>query len=141
MGVASQAIGESTKTGSSGMRLARSRLAQVVEELLRAADRERGDHQHPAALHRVLHGPLQLLGGVLLAVGAVAVGALGHQRGGQLDRLGVLEDRRVVAAEVAGEDDPLAGGLELELADRRAEDVPGAVEGEGDALAIAFGRS
>ena len=108
-------------------------IAQVIQNLLRPADGERRDEHHPALAVGGVHRVGERVHGRHVAVGAVPVGALHHQRGGAGHALGVPEDGGVVAAQVAGEDDALAGARQIEHAHRRAEDVARAHEGERDA--------
>ncbi len=97
--------------------------AEVVEDFLRAPDREGRDHHVAApAGERVVERERELVQRLHQAlVVAVAVGGLDQQHVGLRDRRRILDDRPPGLAQVAGEDQFLAAGEHLD--DRRAEDV------------------
>ncbi len=104
---------------------------EVVDDRLGAADGEGGDDDVAAAFDGVVDNGRQRLALVVILVLAVAVRRLHDDVVGGIDGGGVLDERLVGLAEVAGEDqlDRLAVFVGHEqLDDRRAEDVAGVVE-------------
>src|SRR6185312_14358362 len=87
--------------------------APEKEDLLRAADREGGNEQRPASLEGGEDGLLQLLGRRFLGMRPVAVGGLEQQRIGFGRVVGIGEQRALLAAQVAGEEDALAIGANV----------------------------
>ena len=116
-------------------------IEEVLEgpdDLLRSANRERGDQEHAALGDDVLDGLRELIERFLFRlVRAAAVGRLDEYVVGGLDDCWVAQDRGVGAAEVSGEDQGPGRGaplhLNAQLHDRGAEDVAGVVEDGGDA--------
>ena len=115
-------------------------LAQDVEQLLGALEREGRDDDVAAALKRRADGLVKFLDRRReRLVQAIAVGRL-HDDGVDLRRIGRRAQQRPAGvAEVAGEQRPsLAPAfLELEQDARRAENVPSVEEGDDDARARA----
>ena len=112
--------------------LARQRqLVQRINDLLRAADRERGDDDLALSVQRLAHQLADLgIGACLRRVHARAVGALDLQVIHVLHRLRVAQNVVVAAADVAAEQiaklAPVLANVEHHL--RRAEDVAGVAE-------------
>jgi hypothetical protein len=120
-------------------------VVEHPDHLLGAAD-GKGGHQQDAGVvaHLVDRGDQLVDRLVVRGVLAVPVGRLDHDVVGLADRRRVAKDRRVVAAEVAGEDDRAGFGAigDAEFDDGRPQDVAGVVEdgrhaiGHGDLVAI-----
>ena len=109
---------------------------ELVDDLLRPLERERGNDDLAAALVGAPDDRGQLVAQELdRPVQAIAVGALGDQAFDAGRHLGVAQDRQVVAPEIAGEGEaqglPLV--LDVEHDDRAAQHVPRVEERQRDA--------
>ena len=118
------------------MRRCSPQALELVDDLLRALERERGDDDLAAALVGAPDHRGQLLSEQLdRAVQPIAVRALGDEALDAARHLGIAQDRQVVAAEVAGEGEAqrLPVVLDVEHDDGAAEHVPRVEEGHRDA--------
>ena len=109
---------------------------QLVDDLLRPADRERRHEQHPLGVTRQLQRFAQEADGLLLRlVRLAAIRRFDEQPIRSRDRGGVADDRRAGTADVAAEDDdPLLVPIhDADADDRRAQDVAGVEIRRGDA--------
>ncbi|MCY1298507.1 hypothetical protein D9M70_479970 [compost metagenome] len=105
-----------------------AQLPQCVDQGLRAAHGEGGDHDSAAALHGAVDDGAQRFDGIGGVVAPVAVGGLNDDVIGSRNGFGVVHDRVAVAAEVAGEDH--AHSAHVDLRGGRAKNVPGAAQGQ-----------
>lgn len=116
---------------------------QLVEQLLRAAEAERGNQYRAFVLQGVLDNGLEALPALgAVFVQAVAVGAFQHEDVGALGRCGGHQQRRVGSAQVAGENDARVvargrvGQVDFDVG--RAEDVAGALQADARHKRVGF---
>ena len=93
----------------------------MIEDQLAAPDREGGDQDAAAPLCGLVDDARQFLARVLVAMRAVAVGRLHDQEVGALHLMGRQHEGFVGPPQIAGEDEALALGLDLQ--NGRAQDV------------------
>ena len=113
-----------------GDRARRVEAAQVQEQRLRPADRERREDDDAAPPAHPRHDLAERVGGILGGMDAVAVRRLAHEHVRALERARRPHERVVRTAEIAGEVHP--GALDLEPELRGPEDVAGRQEPRDD---------
>ena len=99
---------------------------QMPGQQLGAADRKGGNDHGAAAPDGTLDNIMQQVGDVAAFVQAVAIGGFQQEKIGAADRVGIRQQRIVLAAQIAGKHD--APALPVERDGRRAEDVAGPAE-------------
>ena len=112
-------------------------LAEHQRDELHARDGERRDEDRAAARERVAERRAYLVDQRRRIVRAVAVCRFDHECVARRQRLGVVVQRHVVAADIAAEDDRrvAAADADAHLRERRAEDVAGVQQPHVDAAA------
>ncbi len=100
-------------------------LREMEQQALGPADRERRHHHRAAAPDRRLDDVADRVLRIDIRMTPVAVGGLHDQIVGAIEADRIDHGRIVVAAEIAGEHDRRAGGLDLQRGG--AENVPGAM--------------
>ena len=109
---------------------------QEVDQLLRPADGERRDQHHAAALDRALDDARQRVEDRAVGMIAIAVGAFADEVVARRRRGGIVVERAVVAADVAGEQNPQRrrAVADFDFDHVRAEQMAGVVVAHPDRL-------